>query len=196
MAKNEILHSILIVSASEQFAAAAKTTFPERSYMAVEIRKNAAGARRFLLERYCDIMLINSPLPDESGIELALDTAEKDSVGIMIAVPADHYGDVSDRFTEQGVFAVAKPMPRERMAKTMRMLLAIQDKMHLMRQEVNAMQEKIEELRTVDKAKFILIEKEHMTEDEAHRFIGKQAMDNGISRKKAAERILEEAEMY
>ena len=50
----------------------------------------------------------------------------------------------------------------------------------------------MEDLRTVDKAKIMLIEKKQMTEDQAHRFIGKTAMDHGISRKRAAIRIMDD----
>ncbi len=42
--------------------------------------------------------------------------------------------------------------------------------------------------------KCLLIEKKRMTEAEAHRFIGKQAMDQGLSRRRAAMRLLEELE--
>ncbi|MBQ9443602.1 MAG: ANTAR domain-containing protein, partial [Lachnospiraceae bacterium] len=55
-----------------------------------------------------------------------------------------------------------------------------------------AAEEKIEELRIVSKAKILLVEKKKMTEDEAHRYIGKQAMDRGVSRRRIAERILDD----
>jgi response regulator NasT len=52
----------------------------------------------------------------------------------------------------------------------------------------------MEELRLVSKAKVLLVEKKKMTEDEAHRLIGKQAMDQGISRRRAAQRLLDDLE--
>ena len=52
----------------------------------------------------------------------------------------------------------------------------------------------MEELRIVSRAKLLLMEKRHMTEDEAHRLIGKQAMDKGLTRRQAAEKILDELE--
>ena len=50
----------------------------------------------------------------------------------------------------------------------------------------------MEELRVVSRTKITLIEKMNMSEDEAHRFIGKYAMDNGISRGRAATMILDD----
>nr|MCR5545759.1 ANTAR domain-containing protein [Lachnospiraceae bacterium] len=54
--------------------------------------------------------------------------------------------------------------------------------------------EKVEEVRIVSKAKLLLMEERKMSEDDAHRFIGKTAMNNGISRRKAAEMIMDDLE--
>ena len=40
-----------------------------------------------------------------------------------------------------------------------------------------------------------LMEHRHMTEAEAHRYIGKQAMDHGMSRKRIAQEILDDDSM-
>ena len=50
----------------------------------------------------------------------------------------------------------------------------------------------MEEIRIVSKAKILLVEKKKMTEDEAHRYIGKMAMDHGVSRKRIAEQLIED----
>ncbi|MBQ5375528.1 MAG: ANTAR domain-containing protein, partial [Lachnospiraceae bacterium] len=50
----------------------------------------------------------------------------------------------------------------------------------------------MEELKTVSRAKILLMEKKHMTEEEAHRYIGKQAMNNGVSRGNMALEIIED----
>nr|MCR5321545.1 ANTAR domain-containing protein [Lachnospiraceae bacterium] len=71
-------------------------------------------------------------------------------------------------------------------------LIAIQNKMYLLSKKVQSVEEKMEELKTVSRAKILLMEKKHMTEEEAHRFIGKQAMNNGVSRGNMALEIIEE----
>ena len=55
-----------------------------------------------------------------------------------------------------------------------------------------SLEEKMEELRVVSKAKILLVERKHMSEDEAHRYIGKCAMNRGVSRRKIAEEILDD----
>ena len=48
----------------------------------------------------------------------------------------------------------------------------------------------MEEIRIVNKAKWILIDREHMTEEEAHRYIEKTAMDMCVSKRTIAEKII------
>ena len=52
------------------------------------------------------------------------------------------------------------------------------------------MEEKLLELRTVNRAKWLLINELKMTEADAHRYIEKQAMDSCVSKKTIAETII------
>lgn len=186
----DIQHSILIVSVSEQFDAIVKRSL--KNVMTVDSRKSAATARRCILERYYDLVVVNGPLPDESGEEYALDVTEKCSASVLLAVPQEVYGEVLDRGTDRGILVIPKPFPKGSMDRAIRFLFAVQSRMRRLEREVHTVQDKMEELRLVSKAKVLLVEKKHMTEEEAHRFIGRQAMNGGVSRGRAAERILDE----
>ena len=48
----------------------------------------------------------------------------------------------------------------------------------------------MEEIRLVNRAKWLLIDKLKMTESDAHRFIEKQAMNLGITKKEMAEKVI------
>ena len=52
------------------------------------------------------------------------------------------------------------------------------------------LQEKIEEIRLVDRAKCALIQYLDMTEPQAHRYLEKQAMDMRCTRREIAEAVL------
>ena len=49
-------------------------------------------------------------------------------------------------------------------------------------------------MRVVNKAKWFLISNENMTEADAHRYIGKQAMDKCVSKRIIAEEIIDKWE--
>lgn len=191
MPKTEtVRHSVLIVSASEQFVVLAKKSLV--GFITIDVKKSVAPARRCLLEKSYDLVVINMPLPDETGETFALDCADRGNASVMLVVPQDVCEDVLERVTDRGIFVLPKPAPRGRLDKAIRFLVATQNRMHKLEKKTLSVEEKMEEIRLVSKAKLILVEKKHMTEDEAHRYIGKEAMDHGVSRKKIAESILAE----
>ncbi len=194
MPKNDIQHSLLIVSASDKLESVVRNSLPPRPFMAADCKKSAASARRALLERYYDLVVIDVPLQGETGIELALDTAESGKTAVLMVTPAEMYEDVLEQVTDAGVLVVARPVPRGRIGKALRLLLAWLDKLALAEREKLKLQQRLEEQRLVGKAKVLLVQYQSMTEDEAHRYIGKRAMDTGASRKRIAERIIEELE--
>ena len=59
-----------------------------------------------------------------------------------------------------------------------------------MEQKTASIEEKMEEIRIINRAKWLLIEQLKMTEKEAHRYIEKQAMDRCVTRRKIAENII------
>ena len=193
MPKDEFIqHSVLIASSSEQFDAIVKRSLPKKSFPSVESRKSASLARRSFLERYYDLVIINAPLPDENGLEISLDIIDTSNASVLLVVSKESYDDITDRVTDYGVLVLAKPFHWRQIDKAIRFLTAIQNKRHQLEYKMRDLQDKMEDLRTVAKAKCMLIEKKHMTEDQAHRFIGKTAMDHGISRKRAAIRIMDD----
>ena len=188
---NDIQHAMLIVSDAESFHNLAKKALPRGSYMTVDSCKSAAGARRCILERYYDMIVINAPLPDEPGIELAQLAADQSNASVLIIVSADLYSDAMARVTDLGVMVMAKPFPKAMLGYAIRYMAARQTKLRRLEIKLSATQERMEELRTVSKAKVLLVEKKKMTEDEAHHYIGKLAMDRGMSRKYIADVIIE-----
>lgn len=187
-------YSILIVSSSEQFTAIIKNSLSERRFTAIVTRTGAAAARRTVFDRDFDLVVICVPLPDETGIELALDIAERSNAGVMVVVPSEIYASALERVTDSGILTVSRPTTKLVLSTAVRLLVSLQDKMQALVMKEQAAREKTEEVRIVDRAKFALMEQKHMTEDDAHRYVGKLAMDNGISRRKAAERILDDLE--
>ena len=187
-----IQHSVLIVSASGKLDEVVRRNLSEDTLMSLDGKRSAAAARQSFLERYYDLMIVEMPLPDESGIGLVFDMSGQSNASVLLIAERDRYEEILERVTGEGVLVLPKPFPKGRLRQAIRYLFAIQEKVRRLEKKLEAAGEKLEELRAVDRTKLILIEKKHMTEDEAHRFIGKWAMDRGVSRRRAAEMLLEE----
>ena len=131
-------------------------------------------------------------MPDETGEEFVLDTAERCNASVLLVVPQEVYEDALDHVTDHGVLVVSKADPPNHIDKAIRLLTAMQNRLHQLEKKTLTVEEKMEEIRIVSKAKILLVEKKKMTEDEAHRYIGKMAMDHGVSRKRIAEQFIED----
>ena len=151
---------------------------------------SGAEARRMLVDGSFDLILINTPLPDEFGTELALDVCEGSGTGVLLLVKAEHYADIHSRVSQYGVLVISKPTNSQAVSQSLTLLCGTRERLRRMEQKTASIEEKMEEIRIVNRAKCLLIEQLKMTEKEAHRYIEKQAMDRCVTRRTIAENII------
>ena len=68
MSLQEQIYSVLIVSASDAFSESLTPLLPESKFDPVRIETSVSAAGRALSERGYDIVIVNSPLPDDAGL--------------------------------------------------------------------------------------------------------------------------------
>jgi len=135
-------------------------------------------------------VLINAPLPDDFGTRLATSICNETGLGVLLFVKAAMYDDVCSKVTEYGVLTVSKPAPLQVVRQSLSVLCATRERLRRMEARQASVEEKIEEIRLVNRAKWLLIERLGMTEAEAHRYMEKQAMDQRVSKRGLAEIII------
>ena len=190
MVFQERTYSVLIVTASERFTDSIMPLLPMTDYWPVQTASSVAEARRWLADTEFDIVLINTPLPDDFGMHLAIDICTGSGAGVLLLVKNDHYNEICSKVVRYGVITLSKPTNRQMVAQNLRILCATRERIRQMQAKQATVEEKIKEIRLVNRAKWLLIECLNMTEAEAHRYIEKQAMDLRISRREAAENII------
>ena len=183
-------YSLLIISSSEQFNIAIKKILPGGTFSAIETRKSASAAKRELLERHYDVIIINAPLPDEFGVDFVMDIQDRHNSGILVAVPGEVFDTVTDRTIDYGVIVVPKPVKLAMVERGVRLLIAVQNRLRSNEKKIISLEDKITEIRFVARAKLMLIQN-GMNEEEAERYIIKQAMDGGVRKSVVAEEIIE-----
>ena len=183
-------YSVLLVSASAKFMDSVLPLLPERSFSPITKAPDVSSARRCLLERRYDLLIINAPLPDEFGTNFALDICQSTQTGVLLLVRAEQYPDVTARVAPSGVLTLQKPTSPALFSSTLQLLCATRARLRRMEQKTATLEEKMAEIRLVNRAKWVLIEQLKMTENEAHKFIERQAMDRCVTRRTIAETIL------
>ena len=186
------VYSLLLASPSDKLSQTLLPLLPPDRFppSAVISASSAADARQKLAARRPDLLLVNAPLPDESGISLAADACRTSTAGVLLLVRAEQYADLCWQATAAGVLVLSKPTSSQLLLQALTLLCGTRERLRLMEQKTVSMQDKMEEIRIVNRAKWVLIAQLRMTEQEAHRYIEKQAMDRCETRRAVAESIL------
>ncbi len=183
-------YSVLLVSSSPKFNESMLALLPENRFYPVAAVSDVSSARRRLLESKYDIVIINAPLPDDFGTRLALNICDNSGTAVLLFVKAEHYPDINGRVSPFGVLALPKPTTSQAVSQSLQLLCGTRERLRRMEQKTASIEEKMEEIRIINRAKLLLMEQLKMTEKEAHRFIEKQAMDRCVTRITIAQSIL------
>ena len=108
----------------------------------------------------------------------------------LVLVKADYYGAVYSKVAEHGVYVLTKPISKAMLSQAVDWMSTTQERLRQLEKKAASIEEKMQEIRLVNRAKWLLIDQLKMTEADAHRYIEKQAMDSCTSKKVVAEEII------
>ena len=190
MSLKERIYSILIVSATDSFTSAFADLLPETRYSPVDTVTSISVAKRVLAEKTYDFVIINAPLPDDAGTRFAIDTCTTKQSAVLLLVKNDIHAGIHDRVAEYGVFTLPKPISKVTMTHALNWLESARERLRQFEKKSISIEDKMAEIRLVNKAKWLLISELKMSEPDAHRYVEKQAMDRCVSRRCIAEEII------
>lgn len=190
MSLKERVYSILVVSATDSFTSAFADLLPETRYYPVHTVASISAAKRVLSEKPFDFIIINSPLPDDTGIRFAIDTCIAKQTAVLLLVKSDIHAEIHDKAAEYGVFTLPKPTSKPTMIHALNWMESARERLRQFEKKSLSIEEKMAEIRLVNKAKWLLISELKMNEPDAHRYIEKQAMDRCIAKRAIAEEII------
>lgn len=190
MSLKERVYSVLVISAKDNFNASLQSLLPESKYAPVQMVSSVSLAKRVLLERSFDFVFINTPLPDDFGTRFAIEISGNKGTVILLLVRNEVYEEVCDKVTEYGILTLPKPASKQMVAHTLNFMAGIRERLRKLENKSLSMEEKMKEIRLVNRAKWVLIDELKMSEADAHRYIEKQAMDRCVSRREIAEEII------
>ncbi len=184
------IYSVLVVSSSEAFNSATLEMLPRSNYQPICFTSNVSEAKRYLAERNFDFVIINAPLPDDSGTRFAIDCCRSITTAVLLLVRSDIHAEVNNKVVSHGVFTLPKPTSKIIMTQALSWLASARERLRRLEKKTLSVEERMEEIRIVNRAKILLVSILHMTEPEAHRYIEKQAMDACVSKREIAEGII------
>lgn len=190
MGLKEQIYSVLVVSSSENFNTALESLLPVSHFQPVRYASSISAGKRLANQRDFDLVIINSPLPDDIGNGFAMDISSANGTVVLFILRSDILENQRDKFIAAGVFALSKPLSSQMFSQALEWLMSARERLRKAETKTLSIEEKMAEIRMVNRAKWLLITELKMEEPQAHHFIEKQAMDRCISKREVAEEII------
>lgn len=181
---------ILLVSPSEQSATALCALLKSEGYRKISVVCSAYSAKQTAENEAFDLILINAPLPDENGMELSRHFADTTRSGVVVIVPQKNADEVSDMVTRYGVLVIAKPINKHLFHHYLQFIDCFRARMLRIERENAELKTMVEDMKIIDRAKLLLVTCLNMSEEQAHRYLEKQAMDMRLSRLEVARQVI------
>ena len=193
MASQKDLRSVLVVTGSDKIYDFMIELLPKDEFYPVSRASSCGEARRLLVQQVYDILVINTPMPDDFGIDLALDYADS-PMCVMLMVKEEIYDQVTYQVIDSGIVTISKPTTKPIVYSSMRLLSALSYKLKRFEKKNRTLEEKMADIRMINHAKWLIIDKKKMTEEEAHHMIEHRAMERRITKREAAREIIDDLE--
>ena len=126
---------------------------------------------------------------DEAGAALERLRPTLEAVFLLL-VRQEAYGAAWRTLQKHGVCVMTWPMEQAVLTQTLRNLLLLKKSMQTMQAQTDQLRSQLQDLKRIQKAKGLLMRQLGMTEQDAHRWIEKAAMDRCVKKREIAETII------
>ena len=178
---------ILVISQTTKLSKVLHELMPEAQPICAHSIHEAQDRLR---QQIFDLCIIQVPLPDEFGIRSAKQWALKFTMGILLLVKKDIYDQTIYPVQEEGIFVLSLPCQKEMLYQALRCLQANCDRIKRISLKLQKMNKQIQDEKLIYQAKLTLISQYCWSEEKAHHYIEKAAMDSNQTRAYVARSIL------
>lgn len=183
----------ILVASSNDKATAMLVSLLKETFPACKTSIAATGleTRRAVGSGNYDCVVINCPLSDEYGNELAEIVCTSSDTSCVAIAKSENADILADKLEDFGVMVIPKPLGRQYFYRSMKFVSAARKRMLGIRSENLKLHKKLEEIRTVNRAKCALMQYLGFTEQQAHKYLEKQAMDKRCTKFEVAQKVIE-----
>lgn len=182
---------VLLISSSKNFSASIINALAHEPYE-ISVIDTIQKAKRLVIEKDFDILIINAPVVDDFGIDFAIDEALRDISGILFFVNAKYEAEIYYKTYQYGILTLVKPTTYGILLQSLRLLSSSQMKKEMLFEKKADLKSRLEDIKIINTAKLLLIEHKQISEDEAHKYIERRAMDLRVSKIRIANEIIDE----
>ncbi len=182
------MQKILIAGKTQQICESIADLLPDAEYntffLTDGIHMRSIDVKDF------DIIIISTPLEDEFGLDLAAELHGKTSASLIVITKGELAKEVQSKIKFTGAFVIGRPCSKTTLLQAVKFAEVAGESVKRLTEEKTRLEQQIEDIKIINRAKACLMEYLKLTEEQAHRHIQKQAMDLRRTQKQVALDIL------
>lgn len=185
---------VLIISCSEEVRENLIPVVKECGFGSVSV-SDGTGVRSVIEKENYGLVILNTPLAEEYGLELASFISSHTNAALIVAVSQKNCDSVYNKIGSTGAYILPKPFNKTALIQAIRFVVTAREKMLELKAEKEKLEKKLYNIKQIDRAKCVLIQYLRISEADAHRQIQKRAMDQRVPEIEIAMDILKTYEM-
>ena len=182
--------SLLLITGSRDTAAHFAAFLPADRFAPELSVCSPLEADYVLAQGEYDVAVLDGTEPAQRAADIAALAAENGVTGVLLLSEEDRFEAAAAFAEKHGFMALKNPVDPALLKQSLAMMAAVSQRLHDLESRAARLQAKMDEMKLVDRAKLLLIQRFKMTEKQAHRFIEKSAMDRCVTRRAVAETII------
>lgn len=171
-----------------------KDLFPISQYDSSKTVSSIAQAKRLLAAEEFDLVLIVAPIKDEMGIRSSKEISVLFHVPVLLFVKPDIYDMALYQVKDAMVFVLTLPVFKSVAVQTIGVMEKVNHQLQEMDRKIKKERQKLRDEKIINRCKLMLIENYRWSEERAHHYIEKMAMDHSITKVIVSKTLLNKME--
>ncbi len=179
-------HNVLVVTKDSKTSSMVRAMLVPPMFD-LSIASDFNEARRRCIDQFFNIILVD--YCEGEGADFAIDISSSTSA-ILLLAPMSNFDQISYKVEGYGILTMTNPFDQFYFYNMVKVAIAFQYKMSVLSSQATKLKVKMDEIRIVSRAKMLLMQNLSMTEEQAHHYIEKEAMDRGEKKLNIANGII------
>ncbi len=151
---------------------------------------SVSDAEKLIDQTDFDLILVNAPLSEENGLGFSARCADNTKSCVVLLVAKDRAMDAFDLVDSHGVLVVSRPINKRLLHNYLVFSHSFKERMLSAQRENERLKNELEEIKVINRAKLLLVQCLTMSEQQAHRYLEKQAMNLRTSKLNIAKQVI------
>ena len=182
--------TLLLVTSSNETAAQFAKMLPAERFLPEFSVCIPREAEYVMSEDTYDVVVIDSTVPLADGRTIASKASAHTECNVLLLTAADCPEEIAGYAEKNGFMTLSMPVNPSLLKQSLSMMASMADRMHTLQDEADRLRQEMDDMRLINRAKLILVQRFKMSEKDAHRFIEKNAMDRCVKKSIIAQGII------